>query len=73
MICPVKSNFKGCLAQILLGPFLNTLTHMKLKSKALPVSFDPERWLINFINDLNPFQANFSFQDPLKTSRYFSG
>ena len=25
--------FKGCLPQILLGPFLNTLTHMKHQAR----------------------------------------
>ena len=27
----MDQTFKGCLPQILLGPFLNTLTHMILK------------------------------------------
>ena len=59
MVClsrpyPFKS-FKGCLPQILLGPLLNTLSHMSLDSeiaKFITVGANEIQCLLNFGLDL---------------------
>ena len=44
--------FKGCLLQILLGPFLNTLSHLYLVLEMLEIAFylTLSAFIISFIN-----------------------
>ena len=51
--------FEDCLPQILIGPFLNTFSHIPLRHLGSPLKLPP--------NFLNPFSTSDSLLYPLKT------
>ena len=48
--CLVKF-FKGCLPQILLGPFLNTLTQRKIRKKILAMTVTLQLLVTFYLNE----------------------
>ena len=60
--------FKGCLLQILLGLFLNTLTHLIFFLKNFKTCFDKFALLEEKRIRFKPFVPNASFLYSLKTS-----
>ena len=46
----LQNVFKGCLPQILLGPFLNTLTHLYVLSEEIFIVFSPIKSFLYLLN-----------------------